>query len=125
MIATNALDAFTLAENKLRAGAYEEALQNYLKVLRGVKDHWRTRFRIADTLLNLNAARHSFEIYKALAVHSTKAGHPLWALVCIKMAAAMDKSQGDLVHVVADLYSSDSGRIDRTLVKQPRRVLKK
>ena len=125
MIPTNALDAFQLAEDKLRAGAFEEALQNYLKVIRGVPSDWRARFRVADTLLNLNAAQLSFEIYKALAWHSIKAGQPLRGLVAIKMAAAMDKSQGDLVHVIADLYSRDSNRVDRNVTKAPRKKLKK
>jgi CRP-like cAMP-binding protein len=125
MIATNALDAFTLAENRLRAGAFEEALQYYLRVIRGVPGHFRTRFRVADTLLNLNAARYSFEIYKALAWHAIKAGQPLWGLVAIKMAAAMDKSQLDLVNVVAELYSRNSGRIDRNLARAPQRRLRK
>lgn len=125
MVPKNAVEAFNLAEDKLRAGAFEDALTHYLMVVRAVPDHWRSRFRIADTLLNLNAAHHAFEIYKALAWHAIKAGHPLWGLVAIKMAAAMDQSQGELVHIVADLYSRDSPRIDRSLAKAPRRTLRK
>ena len=67
MVPKNAVEAFNLAEDKLRAGAFEDALTHYLMVVRAVPDHWRSRFRIADTLLNLNAAHHAFEIYKALA----------------------------------------------------------
>ena len=53
MIPTNALDAFQEAERQLAEGAYEDALGNYLRVVRGVPEHWKSRFRVADTLLNL------------------------------------------------------------------------
>lgn len=125
MIATNALEAFTIAEDRLRAGQFEEALKHYLMAVKGVPQHWRSRFRVADTLLSLNAAHHSFQIYKALAWHAIKAGHPLWGLVAIKMAAAMDPAQQELVHVVAELYSRNSRRVDRDLTKAPRRNLRK
>ena len=121
----NAADVFDAAESALRKGEFERACLNYLKVVRAVPQHWRSRFRIADTLLNLKAPQYSLEIYKALALHAVKAGHPLWALVAIKMAAAMDRSQHDLVHVIADLYSRDSGRVDPEKASAPRRKLKK
>ena len=57
MLPTNALAAFEYAEGKLRAGEFEEALQWYLRVIRGVPTALRARFRIADALLNLNGAR--------------------------------------------------------------------
>ncbi len=125
MVATNALEAFDLAENELRSSNFESALANYLRVLTSVPDHWRSRFRIADVLLSLNGAHHAFDIYKSIAIHAVKSGHPLWGLVAIKMAAAMDKSQGELVHVVAELYGKDSPRIDRSLREASRRVLRK
>jgi CRP-like cAMP-binding protein len=125
VIITNALDAFTEAENQLRKGDFEGALGNYLRVVRGVPTHWRSRFRIADVCLNLKAPEHSFAIYKGLALHAMKAGNPLQGLVAIKMAAAMDKAQGELVHVVAELYSKESKKVDPNLEPLPRPKLKK
>lgn len=125
MVATNALEAFDQAEDELRQGHFEEALANYLRVLTSVPEHWRSRFRIADVLLSLDGAFHSFEIYKSIAIHAIKSGHPLWGLVAIKMAAAMEQSQGELVHVVAELYAKGSPRIDRNIQEAPRRILRK
>ncbi|MEZ4271389.1 MAG: hypothetical protein R3C68_08140 [Myxococcota bacterium] len=60
-----------------------------------------------------------------MAWHAIKVGHPLWGMVATKMAAAMDRTQGDLVHVVAQLYSKDSDRIDPNSSVRQRRRLKK
>jgi len=125
MVLTNASDAFRFAEEKLRAGEYQEALSTYLRIVRSVPDHWRSRFRIADTLLSLKAPHWSLEIYKNLAWMALKAGQPLQGLVAIKMAAAMDRSQADLVQVLADLYCRESDRIDRNLTLKPPRSLSK
>lgn len=107
-----ASQVFQQAEAYLRSGKYDEALGGYLAVMRGVPNHFRSRFRIADTLLNLKQVAPAFEIYRTLAWHAIKAGEPLRGLVAIKMAAAMDRSQGELVHVVATLYGRDSDRVD-------------
>jgi CRP-like cAMP-binding protein len=125
MIHENALDAFTAGEDALRQGQYEQALIHYIRVIRGVPDHLRARFRVADVCLNLKAPEYSFAIYKALALHAVKAGYPLLGLVAIKMAAAMDRAQGELVHVVAELYSKDSKRVDPNKEPQPPKKLRK
>lgn len=120
-----AIEVFVQAEDDLRSGKFEPALQGYLRVLRSIPDYWRARFRVADTLLNLNGQLQALEIYKATAWHCIKSGHPLEGLVCVKMAAAMDRSQIDIVEIMAQLYSRESDRVAKGGDHPQRRKLTK
>lgn len=105
---------FRQAEEELRAGHYDAALVSYMKVLRGVPDFWRARFRIADTLLNFKKHREAYEIYKSIAWHALRGGQPLNALLAIKMAALMDPSMKETLGLLAELYSRDSDFVEQT-----------
>jgi CRP-like cAMP-binding protein len=120
----NALQSFLAGETALMAGRYDEALANYLRVVRAVPEHFRARFRVADTLLNLKARDQALQVYNALAWHAIKGGQPLLALVAIKMATAIDASQGDTVEILAQLYSKESDRVGSATDTPPRRTLK-
>src|SRR5689334_3830889 len=115
----SALDVFATAELLLRGAKYNEALASYLRVVRGVPEHWRARFRVADTLLNLKARAPALAIYKALAWQAIKGGQPMAGLVAIKMAAALDPSEHEAVEIIARLYSHASDRVDPTLDALP------
>ncbi len=120
----NAISTFQQAESDLRAGKYEAALGGYLAVMRGVPGFVRARFRIADTLLNFNARPQALEVYKAVAWHAIKSGQPLAALVAIKMAAALDPKQTDIIEILAQLYSKDSDRVGEASEAGERVLLK-
>lgn len=114
---------FEEAEQHLRAGDYQQALSAYLRVLRGVPDYWRARFRVGDTLLNLKAPHQALAVYNAVAWHAIKAGHPLEALIAIKMAAAMDPAQLEVADVIAELYCKGSERIAAGAAEPTRKQL--
>ncbi|MEL6338794.1 MAG: cyclic nucleotide-binding domain-containing protein [Myxococcota bacterium] len=103
---------FRQAEDELREGRYDAALGSYLKVLRGVPDHWRTRFRIADSLLNFQRNREAYTIYKSIAGYALRQGQPLNALLAIKMAALMDPTMKETLGLLAELYQHDSPRLE-------------
>ncbi|MEM6734002.1 MAG: cyclic nucleotide-binding domain-containing protein, partial [Myxococcota bacterium] len=105
---------FRQAEDELRAGKFEAALGSYVKVLRGVPDYWRARFRIADTLFNFKKHREAYEIYKNIAWYAMRGGQPLNALLAIKMAALMDPTMKETLGLLADLYSRNSDRVEST-----------
>ncbi len=107
----HAQQVFLEAEAHLRAGKYVEALKGYMQCVRAVPEFFRARFRVADTLLSFKAHAYSLEIYKALAWHAIKAGHPLQGLVATKMAAAMDPSVTEVIDITAQLYSKSSDRV--------------
>lgn len=104
---------FRQAEEELRAGHYDAALTSYMKVLRGVPDFWRARFRIADTLLNFKKHREAYEIYKSIAWYALRGGQPLNALLAIKMAALMDPTMKETLGLLAELYSRESDFVDQ------------
>ncbi|MEO1172306.1 MAG: cyclic nucleotide-binding domain-containing protein [Myxococcota bacterium] len=109
-----AAQTFRQAEDELRAGQFDAALGSYMKVLRGVPDYWRARFRIADVLLNFKKHREAYEIYKSIAGYALRNGQPLNALLAIKMAALMDPSMKGTLGLLAELYSRNSSRVEQT-----------
>lgn len=122
-MAESAREVFEAAESQLGAGAYEEALKGYLKLVRGVPSFWRARFRVADALLNLKAPEAALEIYKALAWHAIKAGFPLLGLSAIKMAVVLDPGLNDVIEILAQLYSKESDRVGAPNEAPERHVL--
>jgi len=117
-MADSALAVFQQAENELRAGSYPAALASYLRVVRGVPQFLRARFRVADTLLNLKARAEALEVYKAFAWHALKVGQPLAGLAAIKMAALLDPRELEAIEVLAELYSRDSDRIGEAVEEE-------
>jgi len=107
----NALTVFAAAEEALRTGRYADALKGYLRVVQGVPEFWRARFRVADTVLNLKARAQALDVYKALAWHAIKAGYPLLGLTAVKMALALDPGLRDVIEILAQMYSKDSDRV--------------
>ena len=79
----------------------------------------RARDRIADSLLNLGDRERAKEVYQALAWHYIKAGHPLLGLVVCKMVLALDPEYEDLLHILAELYSSESDRVGDVDLPEP------
>ena len=77
------------------------------------------RYRIADALLNLGDRDRAKEVYQALAWHYIKAGHPLLGLVVCKMVLALDPEYEDLLHILAELYSSESDRVGDVDLPEP------
>ncbi|MEM6532932.1 MAG: cyclic nucleotide-binding domain-containing protein [Myxococcota bacterium] len=111
---STAAQTYRQAEDELRAGQFEAALLSYMKVMRGVPDYWRARFRIADVLLNFKKHRQAYEIYKSIAGYALRSGQPLNALLAIKMAALMDPTMKETLGLLAELYSRNSSRVEQT-----------
>ncbi|MCK6550546.1 cyclic nucleotide-binding domain-containing protein [Myxococcota bacterium] len=99
------------AENDFSVGRYEDALRGYYAVIQGAPRYTRARYRVADTLLNLGDRSRAKDVYKGLAWHYIKSGHPLLGLVACKMVLALDPAYRDILHILAELYSSESDRV--------------
>lgn len=104
--------AFERAEADFNARRYEAAVRGYLAVALGAPGFTRARFRIADALLNLGDLKGAKDVYKALAWHYIRSGHPLLGLVVVKMVLAIDPGYEDLLLILAEQYSSQSDRVD-------------
>ncbi len=112
-------DVFAQAERDFMAGRYQDALKGYVLVVRGAPRFTRARYRVADALLNLGDRERAKEVYKSLAWHYLKAGYPLLGLVVCKMVLALDPTYEDLLHILAELYSSESDRVADMDLPQP------
>jgi CRP-like cAMP-binding protein len=101
---------FETAEKAFQEQRWEEALRKYVAVIQAAPRFTRARYRVADTLLNLGDPARAKEVYKGLAWHYIKSGHPLLGLVVCKMVLALDPSYTDMLFILAELYSSESDR---------------
>ncbi len=104
-------ELYALAEQAFREMHWDEALRAYVGVVQTAPSFSRARYRIGDTLLNLEERKQACSVYRALSWHYIKAGQPLLGLVTCKMLQAIDPSADDVLEVLCDLYSSDSDRV--------------
>ena len=112
-------ELFVQAERRFAASQYEEALRQYLAIIQAAPRFTRARYRVADSLLNLGDRTRAKEVYKGLAWHYIKAGHPLLGLVVCKMVLALDPTYDDLLYILAELYSSESDRVGDVDLPEP------
>jgi len=71
------------------------------------------RLRVADALLALGEVQRAAVVYTALARHAANAGHPLRALVALKILSALEPQLGSLLGGIATLYAEGAERLGR------------
>lgn len=105
---------FATGEAAFKRGAWRPAIAAFAGVVQARPAHLKSRFRIADALLNTGRRDLAVDVYKSIAWHAIKAGYPLRGLVATKMVLLLDPGYEDALVVLAELYSSQSDRIDRS-----------
>lgn len=109
----------TLADLRARAdallfeGKHLEALHAYGVLLALEPVSLDARLRVADSLLALGEVQRAAVVYTALARHATHGGHPLRALVALKILTTLEPLLEGLLGALAELYSRDSARLGR------------
>lgn len=106
-------DLRALADQKLLAGENDLALGLYAALVRLQPNGLDARLRIGDALLASSEVQKAAEVYAVLAKHSANAGHPLVALVALKILEQLDPSLAVLLDGVAKLYARDSERLGK------------
>lgn len=94
-------------------GRYLDALHAYGALLALDPRHLDARLRVADSLLALGEVQRAATVYTALARHATHAGHPLRALVALKILTTLEPLLGGLLATFAELYSLGSPRLGK------------
>lgn len=117
-MAERLIEVVRRAEAHLLENRPEEALAEFYAVAKADPDHLWTRFRICTALERLKQPIRALEVYKGLAWHCIKAGHPLLGLVAIHRAKAIQGTFEGALETLADLYSLESDRI-RTAMPLP------
>jgi cAMP-dependent protein kinase regulator len=109
---TTALNLFARGDQAFQRGQWRAALQAFAGVVEACPGHIKVRFRVADALLNMGRRDLALKVYEAVSQHAIAAGHPLLGLVATKMVILLDPSADEVVTRLAELYSSDSDRVD-------------
>lgn len=99
------------ADAQLFSGDYPRALHAYAALVQLQPNDLDARLRIGDTLLSMGEVQAAAFVYTTLARHAAHAGHPLRALVAMKILEALDPELGKLIEQFAELYHRDSPRL--------------
>jgi cAMP-dependent protein kinase regulator len=110
---TNVAEARVQAERALVEGAFERALALFSAGLATQPDDLDLRLRVADSLLALGQVQSAAVVYTTLAKHAANLGHPLHAVIAVKVLSALDPALAPLMNALAELYSSESSRVGR------------
>ncbi len=103
------------ADQSLFDGRYPEALHAYALLVQLQPNDLGARLRLADTLLAMGEVPGAALVYTKLAQHAANAGHPLLALVSLKILEALEPELGKLLESFAALYAKDSERLGRAV----------
>jgi CRP-like cAMP-binding protein len=107
------------ADTCLFDGRHLDALHAYAVLLALEPMSLDARMRVADSLLALGQVQHAAVIYTALARHATHGGHPLRALVALKILTTLEPLLESLLAGLAELYSRDSARLGKAVRVAP------
>lgn len=106
-------DVRARADALLYQGHVLEALHVYCTLLRHDPTSFDARMRVADALLALGELQRAAVVYTVLARHATHAGHPLRALVALKVLTTLEPLLESMLDGLGQLYSRDSPRLGR------------
>lgn len=110
-MADTAKALFEVADLAFHRGQWRVALAAFGGVAEANREHFKSRFRIADCLLNVGRRDLALDVYKSLAFHAIKSGHPLLGLVAVKMVILLEPAFEDILYVLAETYSKESDRV--------------
>lgn len=116
---TTLADLRDRADEHLLEGEYLEALHIFAVLLTVEPSHLDARLRLADSLLALGEIQKAATVYTSVAKHCAHGGHPLRALVAIKILTTLEPLLSSLLRSIADLYSRDSERLGRGIRISP------
>ena len=102
-----------LADQRLFSGDHAGALHAYAAIVRIQPENLDARLRVGDALLALGEVQRAAVVYTALARHAANAGHPLRALVALKVLSALEPQLGTLLSGLASLYAEGGERLGR------------
>ena len=105
-------ELYAAANAAFAKGDWAESVAAFGGVLQASPSHFRTRFRIADGLLNLGKRDLALDVYKAMGWHFCEAGYPLLAVVATKMILLLEPSHEDLPFALSETYSGQNENVD-------------
>ncbi len=113
----------TLREARARArllreqGDHAGALSVYQQILDAVPLDYEVRTLIADILAQGGAAEAAAQVYRTVAIHDIRAGHPLPALVASQALVKLGQPIDDIEALLVGTYASGSPQLARFAIR--------
>lgn len=114
---TTLSDAKAEARAALHAGDYPRALRAYDLLLSAVPHDYEIRFKIADVLTRVGLSAEAVQLYRAVAEHDIRTGHPLPAIVAMYACDQLGQKTDDILAMLASTYGSGSPHLARFAVR--------
>src|SRR6266404_1207672 len=92
------------ARTLIKAGEIAAALAAYDHILAANPLDYDSRLKIADLLAAAGDRQGAISVYRAVAEHDIRSGHPLPAIIAIRALESLGRPAADLVNMMAELY---------------------
>jgi CRP-like cAMP-binding protein len=106
------------ARRLFRQADYARALRAYDHILAHVPADAEARRHIADVLARVGLGEEAGQVYRVLARHDVKAGHPLPAIVAAAALDQLGQPDEELRELIAETYAAGSSQLARFAVRQ-------
>lgn len=106
------------ARRLFKDGDYARALRAYEQILAAVPLDNHVRFKIADVLAKVGLTDEASQVYRNIAGHDIRTGHPLPAIVACEALKAMGQRTDEILATLAAAYASGSPNLGRFAVRQ-------
>ena len=101
-----------------RAGQFAAALAGHEHMLAANPLDYDSRRKIADLLAQLGDRAAAIEVYRTVAMHDVRSGHPLPALVACKVLESLGQRADDIVAVMARSYAHGPPALGKFAARQ-------
>jgi CRP-like cAMP-binding protein len=105
------------ARGLLQAGDYARALRLYHRLVAAAPLDYDLRLRVGDVLAKVGMTEEAAEVYRTIAVHDVRSGHPLPALVACAALDALGRPADDVLGLLARTYGAGSPQLARFAVR--------
>jgi CRP-like cAMP-binding protein len=100
-----------------RNGDHPHALHAYQRILAALPLDYETRLAIADVLVEAGQTDAAAEVYRSVAIHNVRAGHPLPAIVAAYALGKLGQPVDDIFALLVKTYASGSPLLARFAVR--------
>jgi CRP-like cAMP-binding protein len=100
-----------------RNGDHPHALHAYQRILAALPLDYETRLAIGDVLAEAGQTDTAAEVYRSVAIHNVRAGHPLPAIVAAYALGKLGQPADDIFALLVKTYASGSPLLARFAVR--------
>jgi len=98
-------------------GDLARALSLYQHILEAVPLDYEVRMLVADVLVEAGSQEAAVQLYRTIAVHDIRAGHPLPALVACQTLVKLGQPIDDIEALLVQTYASGSPQLARFAIR--------